>query len=127
LNLRRRPTATDWQLLRDQGSDFSCPTCGGSLVPVSTVDRYAFAFGCTAGHVVGLDELFERQTAALRSCCEAMIAVWERSIEQMAEGAAIAERNGSRDLARRLRRRIADLAARVLLLRGSFLQADPPA
>ena len=124
---RRHPTATDWQLLRDQSSDFTCPTCGGSLVPVSTVDRYTFAFGCTAGHVVDLDDLFERQAAELRRCCEVMIAVWEKSIGQMAEGAAIAERSGSRDLARRLGRRVAALESRALLLREAFLKADPPA
>ncbi len=96
-------------------------------MPVSTVDRYTFAFGCTAGHVVGLDDLFERQEAALRRCCQVMIAVWEKSIEQMAEGAAIAERSGSRDLARRLRRRVAALESRALLLRETFLKADPSA
>jgi hypothetical protein len=95
-------------------------------VPVSTPDRYAFAFGCTAGHVVGLDDLFERQAAALRRCCEAMIAVWKKSMAQMGEGAAIADRSGSRDLARRLRRRVADLGERLLLLRETFLNADPP-
>jgi hypothetical protein len=118
---------SDWQILRDQSSGFSCPTCEGALVPVSAVDRYAFAFGCTAGHVIDLDHLFERQAAALRHCCEAMIAVWERSIEQMSEGAAIAERSGSRDLAGRLRHRVADLGVRVLLLREAFLKVDPPA
>lgn len=96
-------------------------------MPVSAADRYAFAFGCTAGHVVSLDDLFGRQAAVLQRCCEAMIAVWERSIEQMAEGAAIAERSGSRDLATRLRGRVAALQSRLLLLRETFLKTNPPA
>ncbi len=95
-------------------------------MPVSTLDRYAFAFGCTAGHVVGLDVLFERQAAGLRRCCEVMIAAWEKSIEQMAEGAAIAERSGSRDLARRFRLRVAALESQTLLFRETFLKANPP-
>ena len=118
--------ATDWQLLRDQFSGFSCPTCGGSLVPVNAVDRYEFAFGCTTGHIVGLDDLFERQASELRHCCEVMTAVWEKSIQQMTEGAAIAERSGSRDLARRLRSRVAALESRALILRETFLKDDPP-
>ena len=76
--------------------------------------------------MVGLDDLFARQEATLRQCCEAITAVWAKSIQQMAEGASIAERNGSRDLARRLRGRVAALEARILLLRESFLKADPP-
>ena len=91
-------------------------------MPVSTTDSYAFAFGCTAGHVVGLDDVFERQAADLRRCCELMIPVWTKSITQMIEGAAIAERSGSRDLAARLRRRVAALEARVQLLRETFLK-----
>ena len=118
-------TGADWQLLRDQSSGFSCPTCAGPLVPVFTVDRYEFAFGCTGGHVISLDDLFERQTATLQQCCELMVAAWDKSIRQMAEGAAIAERSGSRDLAGRLRRRVEALESRALLLRNTFLKVDP--
>jgi hypothetical protein len=118
-------TGADWQLLRDQSSGFSCPICAGPLVPVFTVDRYEFAFGCTVGHVVSLDDLFERQTATLRHCCELMVAAWDKSIRQMSEGAAIAERSGSRDLAGRLRRRVEALESRALLLRNTFLKGDP--
>src|ERR1041384_1016453 len=118
-------TGADWELLRDQSSGFSCPTCAGPLVPVFTVDRYEFAFGCTGGHVISLDNLFERQTATLRQCCELMVAAWDRSIRQMAEGAAIAERSGSRDLAGRLRRRVESLESRALLLRDTFLKRNP--
>jgi hypothetical protein len=118
-------TGADWQLLRDQSSGFFCQTCGGPFVPVFTVDRYEFAFGCTAGHVVSLDDLFERQTATLRQCFEMMVAAWDKSILQMAEGAAIAERSGFRDLAGRLRRRVEALESRVSLFRKTFLKGDP--
>ena len=94
-------------------------------MPVFTVDRYEFAFGCTAGHVVSLDDLFESQTATLRQCCELMIAAWDKSIRQMTEGAAIAERSGSRDLGRRLRRRVEALESRAYLLRNTFLKGGP--
>jgi len=53
-----------------------------------------------------------------------MIETWEKSIGQMSEGADIARRHGSQDLAQRLQRRVADLRARVLLFRGTFLTAD---
>ena len=54
-----------------------------------------------------------------------MIATWEKSIGQMAEGAKVASRHGAQDLAQRLGRRIAALEARVQLFRNTFLDADP--
>jgi hypothetical protein len=97
------------------------------LVPISARDRYAFGFGCTGGHVLGLDELFERQSAALKQCFENMIAAWERSVRQLGDGADIAKRSGSPDLERRLRYRIGVLQARILLLRETFLKPESPA
>jgi len=96
-------------------------------VPVSARDRYAFGFGCTAGHVLGLDELFERQSGPLKRVFESMIAAWERSVRQLGDGADVAKRSGSPDLERRLRYRIGVLQARILLLRETFLKQAPPA
>ena len=96
-------------------------------MPITARDRYAFAFGCSSGHVLGLDELFERQSGALKQCFEAMISAWERSVRQLGDGADVARRNGSLDLERRLRSRIGVLEARILLLRETFLKPDPPA
>ena len=93
-------------------------------MPVFTQDRYAFAFGCSAGHQVSLADLFERQTAELRRCFEGMIETWEKSIRQMSEGAEVARRHGSQDLSQRLQRRVALLQSRVLLFRETFLKAD---
>jgi len=89
------------------------------------VDRFAFAFGCSTGHVVGLGELFDRQSVELRGCVELLIATWEKSIHQMAEGAELAGRHGSEDLAQRFRGRMSVLEAQVTLFRETFLKADP--
>lgn len=121
---REHHTATDWELHRDQTSGFSCPKCKESLLPVTAEDRFAFAFGCSAGHRVSLDELFEQQTGDLRRCFEGMIGTWEKSILQMSQGAEIAGRLGSQDLSHRLRQRVAALEARVLLFRKTFLKHD---
>ena len=59
---------SNWELHRGEATRFSCPSCRESLVPVSALDRFAFAFGCSAGHVVGLGELFDRQSAEMRDC-----------------------------------------------------------
>ena len=117
--------STDWELLRGESSRFSCPACKDTLVPVSAPDRFAFAFGCSAGHVVGLGELFDRQSAELRHCVELMIETWEKSIRQMEEGAEIAARHGSQDLARRLQGRVAVLEAQVRLFRETFVDSPP--
>ena len=96
-------------------------------MPVTARDRYAFEFGCSAGHTVSLSDLFERQTMDLRHCFEGLIATWEKSIREMAEGAEVARRHGSQDLAQRLDRRVTVLQARVLLFRETFLKADDAA
>ena len=95
-------------------------------MPISAPDPYAFAFGCSAGHVVSLSDLFDRQTVALRQSFELIIETWEKSIRQMTEGADIADRHGSQDLALRLRRRVAALEARIALFRDTFMKLPPP-
>jgi hypothetical protein len=50
-----------------------------------------------------------------------MIGTWERSIAQMTEGAQIARRHGSEDLARRLNLRVNALEIKVRLFRETFL------
>jgi hypothetical protein len=120
-----RPTNTDWELLRGESSHFSCPHCRGMLVPVSAPDRFAFAYGCSTGHVVGLGELFDRQSVELRQCVELLIATWQKSIRQMAEGAGLAGRHGSQELAQRFHGRMNALEAQVKLFRETFLKGDP--
>jgi len=89
-------------------------------VPVCVPDRFEFAFGCSAGHTVSLESLFEAQCTSLRTCFDVMIGTWERSIAQMTEGIEIARRHGSEDLAQRLSRRVGALEAKVRLFRSTF-------
>ena len=89
-------------------------------------DRFEFAFGCPTGHIVGLEALFEHHPEAVRAYVGLLIATWERSITQMAEGTKIAVRFGAERLAQRLSRRAAILEGKVLLFRETFLPSDDP-
>jgi len=93
-------------------------------VPVSASDRFEFAFGCSEGHVVGLEPLFKGHADALRSSFDLLIGTWEKSINQLSEGARVARRHGSEKLAQRLRERVATLESKVRLLRETFF-SDP--
>jgi hypothetical protein len=93
-------------------------------VPVCVRDHFEFAFGCSAGHIVRLDSLFEAHRESLRTCFEIMIGTWERSVVQMTEGVKIARRHGSEDLAQRLSSRVAALEMKIRLFRETFLSGD---
>jgi hypothetical protein len=88
---------------------------------VGVPDRFEFAFGCSAGHVVGLEALFLHHPETLRAYVGILIATWERSITQMAEGTQVAVRFGAERLAHRLRRRATILEGKVHLFRETFL------
>jgi hypothetical protein len=107
--------------MRNEPSGFFCAVCREPLVPVCVPDRFEFAFGCSAGHVEALDRLFESHRDELRISCQALISTWERTIGQLTDGAAVAGRHGSLELAERLRRRVATLQEKVRLFRETFL------
>jgi len=129
---REAPTNKPWEFLRNQSIQFSCPVCPEPLVPVSSCDRFDFAFGCSEGHVVSLEHLFKEQAAALRASFDHLIETWEKSIAQMSEGAEIARRHGSEKLALRLGERVTILEGKVRLMRETFFldpgtNREPPA
>ena len=59
----------------------------------------------------------------MRVYVEMIIATWERSIAQMAQGTHVAVRFGAERLAQRLHRRMDALEAKVRLFRDTFLPA----
>ena len=93
-------------------------------MPVGVRDRFEFAFGCSAGHIVGLESLFAVHREALQTCFEIMIGMWQRSVAQLTEGAEIARKHGSEDLAKRLSLRVTALEEKVQLFRETFLSGD---
>jgi hypothetical protein len=117
-------TGANWEFLRNRAGEFSCAVCREPLVPVGVADRFEFAFGCSAGHIVGLESLFAVHREALRTCFELMIATWQRSLAQLTEGAEIARKHGSEDLAKRLSLRVTALEGKIRLFRETFLSGD---
>ena len=103
-------------------SGLPCPSCGRSLVPVTTGTDVIFH--CKTGHAIPLLDLLSVPFSAVQAGLQTLLLEWSRQFEALKEGSEDARKNGFFDIAAIFARRADSLRGRIEILQAAFAKSE---